>query len=50
LKEAVAQGAEEIAMILMGPRSGARGGSDQLTLFADSVMRPMQQSLAAAAS
>ena len=50
LQAAVAQGAQEIAMILMGPRSRERGGADQLTLFAERVMQPMQQALAAATS
>lgn len=41
LQEAVNQGAQEIAMILMGAGS-QRGGTDQLTRFATTVMRPMQ--------
>jgi 5,10-methylenetetrahydromethanopterin reductase len=43
LEQAVIDGAEEISMILMGPRSGDRGGADQLTRFAETVMQPMQQ-------
>jgi 5,10-methylenetetrahydromethanopterin reductase len=42
LEKAVQQGAQEISMILMGPRGGDRGAADQLTRFAESVMHPMQ--------
>ena len=42
LEAAVQTGAEEISMILMAPSSGARGGADQLSLFAETVMQPMQ--------
>ena len=42
LKRAVEVGAEEISMILMGPRPGDRGGAEQLTQFAESVMQPIQ--------
>jgi alkanesulfonate monooxygenase SsuD/methylene tetrahydromethanopterin reductase-like flavin-dependent oxidoreductase (luciferase family) len=45
LEQAVEQGADEVAMILMGSRSHERGAADQLTLFADRVMRPMQESV-----
>ncbi len=41
LQRAVADGANEIGLILMSP-SGARGSADQLSLFAESVMRPMR--------
>lgn len=47
LEQAVAQGADEVAMILLGSRSRERGAADQLTLFAERVMRPMQESVAA---
>jgi 5,10-methylenetetrahydromethanopterin reductase len=43
LEAAVQTGAEEISMILMAPSSGARGGADQLTTFAETVMQPMRQ-------
>jgi 5,10-methylenetetrahydromethanopterin reductase len=42
LQQAIAAGAQEISMILMGPRTGARGSADQLTRFAETVMRPLQ--------
>ena len=42
LERAVNQGAAEIAMILMGPRAGDRGGADQLSRFAETVMLPIQ--------
>ncbi len=41
LQRAVETGAEEISMILMGPRPGDRGGADQLAHFAETVMQPM---------
>ena len=43
LERAVEQGAEEISLILMGPHNAARGGADQLTRFAETVMQPMQR-------
>ncbi len=43
LEKAVHTGAQEISMILMGPRPGARGGAEQLTRFAETVMQPLQQ-------
>jgi 5,10-methylenetetrahydromethanopterin reductase len=42
LEAAVADGADEIAMILMGPGPGQRGTAEQLTRFAESVLRPMR--------
>ena len=42
LDTAIAAGAEEISMILMTPRSGQRGSTDQLTTFAQRVMTPMR--------
>lgn len=43
LERALAAGADEISTILMSAHSpGARGSADQLSLFAESVMRPMQ--------
>ncbi|HLZ28172.1 MAG TPA: LLM class flavin-dependent oxidoreductase [Chloroflexota bacterium] len=47
LEAAIQSGADEISMILMGPRSHARGGVDQLTMFAETVMRPMREALIA---
>ena len=49
LEQAVQTGAEEISMILMGPRTGDRGGADQLTRFAETVMRPMHEAASARA-
>lgn len=43
LARAIQNGAEEISMILMGPRSGERGSADQLTRFAESVLHPMRK-------
>jgi 5,10-methylenetetrahydromethanopterin reductase len=45
LENAVQQGAQEISMILMAPRSGDRGAADQLTHFAEAVMHPMQHAV-----
>jgi alkanesulfonate monooxygenase SsuD/methylene tetrahydromethanopterin reductase-like flavin-dependent oxidoreductase (luciferase family) len=44
LERTLADGADEISMILMSARSsgGGRGSADQLTLFAESVMRPLR--------
>lgn len=42
LESAIANGAQEISMILMAPRSGQRGSSDQLTTFAERVMTPLR--------
>jgi alkanesulfonate monooxygenase SsuD/methylene tetrahydromethanopterin reductase-like flavin-dependent oxidoreductase (luciferase family) len=47
LEQAIKQGAQEISLILMGTRTADRGGSEQLTRFAESVMQPMQRSLQA---
>jgi 5,10-methylenetetrahydromethanopterin reductase len=44
-QRAVQDGADEISVILMSPRSGDRGSADQLTHFAESVMLPMQEGL-----
>jgi alkanesulfonate monooxygenase SsuD/methylene tetrahydromethanopterin reductase-like flavin-dependent oxidoreductase (luciferase family) len=49
LEKAVQQGAQEISMILMGPRSGDRGAADQLTHFAEAVMHPMRDVVKATA-
>ncbi|GAC1320471.1 MAG: LLM class flavin-dependent oxidoreductase [Chloroflexota bacterium] len=46
LETAIAAGAEEISMILMTPRSGQRGSSDQLSTFAQRVMAPMRSAAA----
>jgi len=46
LAKAIAVGAQEISMILMGPQPGARGAAEQLTRFAETVMRPIQQGMA----
>jgi 5,10-methylenetetrahydromethanopterin reductase len=42
LERALADGADEISMILMSARGGGRGATDQLTLFADEVMTPLR--------
>ena len=41
LEAALAAGADEISLILMNP-SGARGSTDQLKLFAETVMTPLR--------
>jgi 5,10-methylenetetrahydromethanopterin reductase len=46
LERALADGADEIAMILMGPRPSDRGSRQQITRFAESVLQPMQRALA----
>ncbi len=43
LQHAIEVGADEISMILMGQRPGDRGGAEQLTHFAETVMQPMHQ-------
>ena len=43
LERAVKAGAQEISVILMGPRPGARGGAEQLTRFAETVMQPIHR-------
>ncbi len=43
LERAVQTGAEEISMILMGPRPGDRGAREQLTHFAETVMQPINR-------
>jgi 5,10-methylenetetrahydromethanopterin reductase len=45
LEHAVQTGADELSMIPMGPGSGERGGADQLTRFAETVMQPMRERL-----
>jgi alkanesulfonate monooxygenase SsuD/methylene tetrahydromethanopterin reductase-like flavin-dependent oxidoreductase (luciferase family) len=48
LEQALADGADEIGTILMSSRTGgARGSSDQLTLFAERVIAPMRAATAA---
>jgi 5,10-methylenetetrahydromethanopterin reductase len=47
LERALADGADEISMILMSARSGGRGATDQLTLFAEEVMTPLRSAHAA---
>ena len=43
IEHALADGADEISMILMSSRSaGARGSADQLTLFSESVIAPIR--------
>lgn len=49
LDQAVASGAQEVSMILVGTRSGQRGGADQLEAFAETVLRPMRSGTTAAA-
>jgi alkanesulfonate monooxygenase SsuD/methylene tetrahydromethanopterin reductase-like flavin-dependent oxidoreductase (luciferase family) len=48
LERALSDGADEISTILIGAGSGARGSVDQLRLFADTVVRPLRASRAAA--
>jgi 5,10-methylenetetrahydromethanopterin reductase len=43
LDHAIQVGAQEISMILMGPRPGDRGGAEQLINFAETVMQPIQR-------
>jgi len=43
LERAVEAGAQEISMILMGPRPGDRSGAEQLIRFAETVMHPIQR-------
>jgi len=50
LERAVQMGAEEISMILLGPRPGDRGAREQLTHFADTVMQPINRVAAAQSS
>ena len=42
LERTVADGADEIGLILMSAGSSARGSVDQITLFAESVMQPLR--------
>jgi alkanesulfonate monooxygenase SsuD/methylene tetrahydromethanopterin reductase-like flavin-dependent oxidoreductase (luciferase family) len=42
LERTLADGADEISMILMSARSGGRGSADQMGVFAESVMRPLR--------
>jgi 5,10-methylenetetrahydromethanopterin reductase len=42
LEHAVQDGAQEISLILMAPRTQARGSADQLAHFAETVMKPLQ--------
>jgi alkanesulfonate monooxygenase SsuD/methylene tetrahydromethanopterin reductase-like flavin-dependent oxidoreductase (luciferase family) len=42
LQRTLADGADEISMILISARSGGRGSSDQLSVFADRVMQPLR--------
>jgi alkanesulfonate monooxygenase SsuD/methylene tetrahydromethanopterin reductase-like flavin-dependent oxidoreductase (luciferase family) len=44
LDRTLADGADEISMILMSARAGGRASVDQLTVFADSVMKPLRRS------
>ena len=50
LEQAVSKGAQEISMILVGPRPGARGGAEQLTRFAETVMDPLRRRAAGQSS
>ncbi|MCA1646919.1 MAG: LLM class flavin-dependent oxidoreductase [Chloroflexi bacterium] len=43
LQDAIEVGADEISLILMGPRPGDRGGPEQLATFAEAVMKPLQR-------
>ncbi|HEY2592356.1 MAG TPA: LLM class flavin-dependent oxidoreductase [Chloroflexota bacterium] len=42
LERALADGADEISTILMSARSGGRGSADQLSIFAQSVIKPLR--------
>jgi alkanesulfonate monooxygenase SsuD/methylene tetrahydromethanopterin reductase-like flavin-dependent oxidoreductase (luciferase family) len=42
LERALADGADEISLILMSARTSARGSADQLALFAEAVMAPLR--------
>ncbi len=42
LERTLADGADEISMILMSARSGGRGSADQLGIFAEYVMKPLR--------
>jgi alkanesulfonate monooxygenase SsuD/methylene tetrahydromethanopterin reductase-like flavin-dependent oxidoreductase (luciferase family) len=42
LERTLADGADEISMILMSARSGGRGSADQLGIFAENVMKPLR--------
>jgi 5,10-methylenetetrahydromethanopterin reductase len=42
LQRTLADGADEISMILMSARSGGRGSADQLGAFAEKVMQPLR--------
>jgi alkanesulfonate monooxygenase SsuD/methylene tetrahydromethanopterin reductase-like flavin-dependent oxidoreductase (luciferase family) len=42
LERTLADGADEVSMILMSARSGGRGSADQLGVFAEQVMQPMR--------
>jgi alkanesulfonate monooxygenase SsuD/methylene tetrahydromethanopterin reductase-like flavin-dependent oxidoreductase (luciferase family) len=47
LEHAITQGADEISMIFMGPGTNERGGPEQLSRFAESVLAPMRAAAAA---
>jgi 5,10-methylenetetrahydromethanopterin reductase len=42
LERTLADGADEISMILMSARSGGRGSADQMRIFAEGVMQPLR--------
>ncbi|MBV9600169.1 MAG: LLM class flavin-dependent oxidoreductase [Chloroflexi bacterium] len=42
LERTLADGADEMSMILMSARSGGRGSADQLRVFAETVMQPLR--------
>jgi 5,10-methylenetetrahydromethanopterin reductase len=46
LRQAVAEGAQEISLILMGPGPGERGGAVQMTRFAETVIQPFKRATA----
>ncbi|MBV9579982.1 MAG: LLM class flavin-dependent oxidoreductase, partial [Chloroflexi bacterium] len=46
LQRTLADGADEISLILMSAHSAARGSADQLKIFAEQVMHPLRQAAA----
>jgi 5,10-methylenetetrahydromethanopterin reductase len=48
LERGIEQGATEVSMILLSPRSGARGAHDQLERFANDVIAPLRRATVSA--
>jgi 5,10-methylenetetrahydromethanopterin reductase len=42
IEKAIADGADEVSIILMGPAPGERGGPEQLERFANEVLKPLR--------